>query len=110
MKRGRVMRRESRDSGEGERHSIAKEVSQSHDLCLAHQLGVTRQTWLHGGAPVWSVTLLDQVWDGCRRQNMLVWSATLGFPVFRGGIAVVFEMRTAWAPCFFEWGDGSGKG
>ncbi len=104
------MRRESRDSGEGERRSIAKEVSRSHDLCLAHQLGVTRQKWLHVGTPVWSVALLDQVWDGCRRQNMLVWSATLGFPVFRGGIAVMFEMRTVWAHCFLERVDGSGKG
>jgi len=41
---------------------------------------------------------------------MLVWSATLGFPVFRGGIAVMFEMRTVWAHCFLERVDGSGKG
>ena len=110
MKRGRVMRRESRDSGEGEHHSIAKEVSRSHDLCLAHQLRVTRQKWLRIGTPVWSVALLDQVWDGRRRQNMLAWSATLGFLVFWGGIAVMFEMRTVWAHCFLERVDGSGKG
>ena len=104
------MRRESRDSGEGERRSIAKEVSRSHDLCLAHQLRVTRQKWLCVGAPVWSVALLDQVWDGRRRQNTLVWSATLGFPVFQGGIAVMFETCTVWAHCFLERVDGSGKG
>src|SRR5216684_467028 len=110
MKRGRAMRRESRDLGEGECCSIAKEVSRSHDLCLAHQLRVTRQKWLCVGAPVWSVALLDQVWDGRRRQNTLVWSATLGFPVFQGGIAVMFETCTVWAHCFLERVDGSGKG